>query len=174
MHSRAVWAAYGMAALIVACIMLSYVEATAAAEEPPRTPHGVPMSGVATWYGARCPKGVSVYGRTDTCTPYKSVEQGGRGGELVLYAAVGTFTYYAKPYRVRVCVRGGTTCVIAVVRDYCHGAWKALRKPWTSASRVIDLSPALFRQLAPLSRGIVYVEVSELGAKELGGVRRGY
>ena len=84
------------------------------------------------------------------------------------------FTYYAKPYRVRVCVRGGTTCVIAVVRDYCHGAWKALRKPWNSASRVIDLSPALFRQLAPLSLGIVYVEVSELGAKELGGVRRGY
>ena len=110
-----------------------------------------------------------MYGRTDTCTPYKSRATGGRGGELVLYAAVGTFTYYAKPYRVRVCVRGGTTCVIAVVRDYCHGAWKALRKPWTSASRVIDLSPELFRQLAPLSRGIVYVEVSELG-----GVRRGY
>ena len=174
MHSRAVWAAYGMAALIVACIMLSYVDGVRGAEEPPRTPHGVPMSGVATWYGARCPKGVSVYGRTDTCTPYKSVEQGGRGGELVLYAAVGTFTYYAKPYRVRVCVRGGTTCVIAVVRDYCHGAWKSLRKPWNSASRVIDLSPALFRQLAPLSRGIVYVEVSELGARELGGVRRGY
>jgi len=113
---------------------------------------------------------VSVYGRTDTCTPYKSVEQGGRGGELVLYAAVGTFTYYAKPYRVRVCVRGGTTCVIAVVRDYCHGAWKALRKPWNSASRVIDLSPHLWVALGvPLSRGIMYVEITELG-----GVRRGY
>lgn len=87
----------------------------------------------------------------------------------MLYAAVGTFTYYAKPYRVRVCVRGGTTCVIAVVRDYCHGAWKALRKPWNSASRVIDLSPTLFAKLAPLSRGIVYVEITELG-----GVRRGY
>ena len=70
MHSRAMWAAYGMAALIVACIMLSYVEGVRATEEPPRTPHGVPMSGVATWYGARCPRGVSVYGRTDTCTPY--------------------------------------------------------------------------------------------------------
>jgi hypothetical protein len=136
---------------------------------PPLTPHGIPTSGVATFYGARCPKGVSYLGRTDTCTPYKSKSNGGRGGELMLYAAVGTFTYYAKPYRVRVCVRGGTTCVIAVVRDYCHGAWKALRKPWNSASRVIDLSPTLFAKLAPLSRGIVYVEITELG-----GVRRGY
>jgi hypothetical protein len=158
-----------MAALIVACIMMSYVEGVRGAQEPPRTPHGVPTSGVATWYGARCPKGVSVYGRTDTCTPYKSVKQGGRGGELVLYAAVGTFTYYAKPYRVRVCVRGGAKCVVAVVRDYCHGAWLALRRPWTSASRAIDLSPALFVGLGvPLSRGIVYVEITELG-----GVRRG-
>ena len=169
MHSRGVWAAYSLAALIVACIMLSYAEGVRGAEEPPRTPHGVPTSGVATWYGARCPKGVSLYGRTDTCTPYMSVEAGGRGGELVLYAAVGTFTYRAKSYRVRVCVRGGTTCVIAVVRDYCHGAWVALRRPWSSESRVIDLSPTLFRQLAPLSRGVVYVEITELG-----GVRRGY
>jgi hypothetical protein len=136
---------------------------------PPLTPHGIPTSGVATWYGARCPQGVSVYGRTDTCTPYKSVKNGGRGGELVLYAAVGSFTYYDKPYRVRVCLRGSSRCVIATVRDYCHGAWRALRKPWNSKSRVIDLSPALFRQLAPLSRGVVYVEI-----KELGGVRRGY
>jgi hypothetical protein len=158
-----------MAALIVACIMMGYVEGVRGAQEPPRTPHGVPTAGVATWYGARCPKGVSVYGRTDTCTPYKGVEQGGRGGELVLYAAVGTFTYYAKPYRVRVCVRGGAKCVVAVVRDYCHGAWLALRRPWTSASRAIDLSPALFVGLGvPLSRGIVYVEITELG-----GVRRG-
>jgi len=171
MHSRAVWAAYGMAALIVACIMLGYAEGARGAEEPPRTPHGVPTTGVATWYGARCPKGVSVYGRTDTCTPYMSVKAGGRGGELVMYAAVGTFTnMYAKPYRVRVCVRGGTNCVIAVVRDYCRGAAVALRRPWNSASRAIDLSPTLFVGLGiPLSRGVVYVQITELG-----GVRRGY
>jgi hypothetical protein len=167
-HNRAVWAAYGMAALIAACIMLGYAEGVRGAEEPPRTPHGVPMSGVATWYGARCPKGVSYLGRTDTCTPYKSVEQGGRGGELVLYAAVGTFTYYAKPYGVRVCLRDGTKCVIAVVRDYCHGAWRALRRPWDSTSRVIDLSPTLFQKLAPLSRGVIYVRVEELGGGHRG------
>ena len=169
MHSRAVWAAYGMAALIAVCILLGYADGVRGADEPPRTPHGVPTTGVATWYGARCPAGVSVYGRTDTCTPYKSVEQGGRGGELVLYAAVGTFTYYATPYRVRVCRRDGTKCVIAVVRDYCHGAWRSLHRPWDSRSRVIDLSPALFRELAPLSVGVIYVRITELG-----GERRGH
>ena len=135
---------------------------------PPLTEHGIPTSGVATFYGARCPKGVSYLGRTDTCTPYMTKERGGRGGELVLFAAVGSFSYYDKPYKVRVCLRDRSKCVIATVRDYCHGAWVSLRKPWTSASRVIDLSPTLFAALAPLSRGIVFVVVSEME------VRRGY
>ncbi len=163
-RSRAVWAAYGMAALIVACIMLSYVEGVRGAEEPPRTPHGIPTSGVATWYGNTHPKSKKYCydGYRNSCNPYSK-------GEKVIYAAVGTWKWGDKDYRVRVCTRGGTKCVIAVVRDYCHGAWKALRKPWNSSSRVIDLSPALFRQLAPLSRGVVYVEITELG-----GVRRGY
>jgi hypothetical protein len=79
-----------------------------------------------------------------------------------MYAAVGTWKWGDKPYKVRVCLRDGSKCVIATVRDYCHGAWKSLRKPWTSASRVIDLSPMLFAQIAPLSRGIVFVIVSEM------------
>lgn len=135
---------------------------------PPLTPHGIPTSGISTWYGARCPKGVSYLGRTDTCTPYKSRANGGRGGELIAYAAVGSFSYYDKPYKVRVCLRDRSKCVIATVRDYCHGAWVSLHKPWTSASRVIDLSPTLFAALAPLSRGVIYVVVAEVE------VRRGY
>ena len=163
-RSRAVWAVYGLAALIAACIMLGYAEGAKATEEPPRTPHGVPTSGVATWYGNTHPQSLKYCydGYRNSCNPYSK-------GEKVIYAAVGTWKWGDKPYKVRVCVRGGTTCVIAVVRDYCHGAWVALRRPWTSKSRVIDLSPALFRQLAPLSHGVVDVEITEIG-----GVRRGY
>ena len=36
----------------------------------------------ATWYGARCPKGVSFLGRTDACHPYLK-------GEQKYYAAAG-------------------------------------------------------------------------------------
>ena len=45
----------------------------------PETPSGVPVSGVATWFGARCPEGVTNFGRKDTCTPFKTVAEGGRG-----------------------------------------------------------------------------------------------
>jgi len=132
---------------------------------PPLTEHGIPTSGVATWYGNTHPQSLKYCygGYRNTCSPYSK-------GEKVLYAAVGTWKWGDKPYRVRVCLRDGSKCVIATVRDYCHGAWKSLRKPWTSASRVIDLSPSLWLALGiPLSRGVVFVEITELG-----GVRRGY
>ena len=123
----------------------------------------MPTHGVATWYGARCPKGVTNFGRTDTCTPYLPKSQGGRGGELVWYAAVASFSYYAKPYRVRVCRKDQPTrCVTVVVRDECAGLCRRdLRKPWTSQSRAIDLSPAAFSQLAPLGRGVLQVTIEE-------------
>ena len=130
---------------------------------PDLTPHGVPTHGVATWYGARCPKGVTNFGRTDTCTPYLTKAQGGRGGERIWYAAVASFSYYAKPYRVRVCRKDQPTrCVTVVVRDECAGLCRRdLRKPWTSQSRAIDLSPAAFYQLAPLGRGVLQVTIEE-------------
>ena len=130
---------------------------------PALTPHGVPTHGVATWYGARCPKGVTNFGRTDTCTPYLTKAQGGRGGERVWYAAVASFSYYAKPYRVRVCRKDQPTrCVTVVVRDECAGLCRRhLKKPWTSQSRAIDLSPAAFYQLAPLGRGVLQVTIEE-------------
>ena len=123
----------------------------------------MPTHGVATWYGTRCPKGVTNFGRVDACTPYLPKAQGGRGGELVWYAAVASFSYYAKPYRVRVCRKDQPTrCVTVVVRDECAGLCRRdLKKPWTSKSRAIDLSPAAFSQLAPLGRGVLQVTIEE-------------
>ena len=123
----------------------------------------MPTHGVATWYGTRCPKGVTNFGRVDACTPYLPKAQGGRGGELVWYAAVASFSYYAKPYRVRVCRKDQPTrCVTVVVRDECAGLCRRdLRKPWTSQSRAIDLSPAAFYQLAPLGRGVLQVTIED-------------
>ena len=123
----------------------------------------MPTHGVATWYGARCPRGVTNFGRTDTCTPYLTKAQGGRGGERIWYAAVASFSYYAKPYRVRVCRKDQPTrCVTVVVRDECAGLCRRdLKRPWTSKSRAIDLSPAAFYQLAPLGRGVLQVTIEE-------------
>ena len=132
---------------------------------PSTTPSGVPTSGVATWYGSTHPKGQKycVGGYKNTCSPYKSKAQGGRGGELVMYAAVGRWRWGDKPFRLRVCRKDDPTkCVIVVVRDYCGSCREGLKKPWTSRSRAIDLSPTAFSQLAPLGRGVLAVTITEL------------
>jgi len=147
----------------VASLLLSLTLLTGSGG-PSLTPSGVPTQGVATWYGAHCPKGVTNFGRVDTCTPYLTVAQGGRGGERVWYAAVASFSYYAKPYTLRVCRADQPhRCVIVTVRDECAGLCRRdLKKPWTSQSRAIDLSPAAFSQLAPLGRGVLAVTIKEL------------
>jgi hypothetical protein len=124
----------------------------------------VPTHGVATWYGTRCPKGVTNFGRIDACVPYLTVADGGRGGEQVWYAAVASFSYYAKPYQVRVCrADQPSRCVVVWVRDECaEGCRRDLKKPWTSKSRAIDLSPAAFSRLAPLGRGVLAVTITEV------------
>lgn len=112
--------------------------------------------GTATWYGSTSGYKTHCYGGyKNTCTPYAS-------GEKVMYAAVGSWHYHDNPYQVEICRVGTTKCVIVTVRDYCHGAWKALKKPWTRNSRLIDLSPSAFMQLAPLSRGVIYVSMRVL------------
>lgn len=147
----------------VASLLLSLTLLTGSGG-PSLTPSGVPTQGVATWYGAHCPKGVTNFGRVDTCTPYLSTAQGGRGGERVWYAAVASFSYYAKPYTLRVCRADQPhRCVTVTVRDECAGLCRRdLKKPWTSQSRAIDLSPAAFSQLAPLGRGVLAVTIKEL------------
>jgi hypothetical protein len=52
--------------------------------------------------------------------------------------------------------------VTVVVRDECAGLCRRdLKRPWTSKSRAIDLSPAAFSQLAPLARGVLQVTIEE-------------
>lgn len=72
------------------------------------------------------------------------------GGTAKL-GAVPTFRYGDTPYRVSVCNRSGD-CVTVRVVSFCG-----------CGERVIDLSPYAFRQLAPLSRGVIPVTVTRVG-----------
>ena len=68
--------------------------------------------------------------------------------------AVSSFTWGDVPYRVRVCRQDGDgACVAVAVVSFCECA----------GDRVIDLSPAAFAELAPLSRGLVAVTVERGG-----------
>ena len=123
----------------------------------------MPTSGVATWYGSRNPATqYCVGGYARTCSPYKSKAEGGRGGELVMYAAVPRWRWGDKPFRLRVCRKDDPTrCVIVVARDSCGRCRKDILKPWTSRSLAIDLSPTAFSLLAPLGRGVLQVTIAD-------------
>lgn len=128
-------------------------------DAPPLTPHGIPTVGTATWYGNIHPqsKKFCYGGYKNSCNPYSK-------GEKIMYAAVASFRFGDAPYWVRVCVAGTINCVRVLVRDYCHGAFKALRsKRWSATSqRAIDLSPAAFSKLAPMYKGVISVTVTEI------------
>ena len=64
-----------------------------------------------------------------------------------LYAAVNSFRFGDKPYRVTVWYEGRHVTV--VVRDHCNCY------TGTARERAIDLSPEAFAELAPLSRGLI-------------------
>lgn len=88
------------------------------------------------------------------CAPTPTKCQGWGGGAMV--GAVRSFTFGDDPYVVQVCAFGDgrTACTHVRVVSHCacgdrHGI-----------PTVIDLSPAAFRDLAPLSRGVIRVEVS--------------
>jgi hypothetical protein len=122
----------------------------------------VPVEGVSTWYGAHCPPGVSNFGRVDTCTPFKTVAQGGRGGERIWYAAVPRWKWGTPDVKLRVCRKDDPTrCVIVVARDSCGRCRLDIKKPWNSRSLAIDLSPAAFNALAPLGLGVLRVTISD-------------
>lgn len=113
----------------------------------------------ATWYGARCPAGVSLYGRTDTCSPYVSRAKGGRGGERVFFAAAGWFrVWHDRPVLAEITNKKNGRKVIVVVRDYCEACDKG---------RVaLDLSPASFISLGlTLEQGVGRIRVRYLGAR---------
>jgi hypothetical protein len=146
-----------MAEVVSLLLGLTLLTGSAGPSTTPETPSGVPVSGVATWYGSRNPsKQFCVGGYRRTCSPYKS-------GEQVMYAAVPRWRWGDKPFRLRVCRKDDPTrCVIVVARDSCGRCRKDITKPWTSRSLAIDLSPAAFSQLAPLGRGVLAVTIKEL------------
>src|SRR5439155_6821107 len=71
-----------------------------------------------------------------------------------LIAAVHSWRWGNRPYTVRVCLSTLSLrtfrCIRVWVQDYCAGC---------TGSRLIDLSDDAFRLLAPLSQGIIRVEV---------------
>ncbi len=66
------------------------------------------------------------------------------------YGAVNSWRFGDTPYRVKVCT--SEACVTVTVRDVCA----------CPGGRIIDLSPTAFSRLAPLSRGIVRVTMTDL------------
>lgn len=70
-----------------------------------------------------------------------------------LYAAVPGFVWGDEPYPLKVCTV--EACVTVTVGDSCACY------VGTPDERVIDLSPAAFARLAPLSVGLIPVEVRE-------------
>jgi hypothetical protein len=134
--------------------VLFYEDAAALAPSP--TTYGV--KGRATWYAARCPAGVSHLGRTDTCRPYVAKRDGGRGGELVMFAAVAWWRWGMTPVEAIVYFHATGRSVRVVVRDYCEACAKG--------RAVIDLSPTAFLAGGlTLGRGVARVSVRYLGAR---------
>ena len=117
---------------------------------PPRTEHGIPVRGVASWYNATYhPKGTQSTWYT-------------RAG-VKFYAAVGSYRWGNDPYPIKVCRSDERSrCVIVVVLDHCERCKKDLKKPWTARSRSIDLSPWAFSALRGLHLGVTEVIIEEL------------
>ena len=119
------------------------------------TPTGVPVRGVASWYDATyTPKhGVGGQSTWYTRPPYR----------LKYYAAVGSWRWGDKPYRLQLCRQDDPSrCVVVTVVDRCSRCRKDLMGVWTKKSRAIDISPAAFIKLAPLGSGLVRVSIREI------------
>jgi len=100
---------------------------------------------------------VSLRGWATWCAPTPTRCQGW-GGDAHL-GAVPSFTYGATPYNVTVCHEGACTYVRVV--SYCACGDRQ------GIPTVIDLSPAAFRDLAPLSAGVIDVSIELGGAATL-------
>lgn len=151
----------GTAIVVIAVLLIVAVASRRGPVSPP-TPSGTPRAPVSGVPSSPAPvleagsEGLS--GSLTTPMPAMHVPTGwatwyddGSG----YYGAVHTWRFGRDPFAVQVCLadRPGT-CTHVVVRDFCacghrHGE-----------PTVIDLSPAAFRELAPLSRGVIRVTVS--------------
>ena len=117
-----------------------------------------PTSDRMTWYASRCPQGVVSLGRTDTCTPYLSKKDGGRGGETRWYAASGWFRYGMKPVYAVITSKTTGRSIRVLVRDFC-GACRQGRV-------LLDVSPWVFIALGnELGAGIDRIKVEYEGAR---------
>lgn len=113
--------------------------------------------GTATWYAARCPADVVYLDRTDTCWPYRTKQDGGRGGERKFYGAVGSWRYKDTPYQVDVVFIGTGRVVRIWVRDYCEAC--------AEGRILIDLSPlTILAGGLTLGQGRYNVELWEVPA----------
>lgn len=133
--------------------VILYEDAAALVEDDDAELVGV--RGRATWYGARCPDGVEFLGRTDTCSPYVSKKNGGRGGERYYYGAVGWWRWGMTPVAAELTSLRTGRSVLVVVRDYCRAC--------DEGRVLIDISPMAFLDLGlTLGAGVARIELRYL------------
>jgi hypothetical protein len=100
--------------------------------------------------------------RTDTCWPYRTKKDGGRGGERRFYGAVGSWKYTDEPYEVDVVFLDTGRVVRIWVRDYCQAA--------NEGRVLIDLSPlTILAGGLTLGQGRYNVELREVPAEKQEG-----
>ena len=135
--------------------VLLYEDAAALVEPSPMA-YGV--KGRATWYGGVCREGTHL-GRREACTPYVAKSEGGRGGELWRYCAVGWWRWGMKPVVVEVYFHATKKTTTCVARDYCQAC--------DEGRAIIDLSPLVFLESGGLTlgHGVATVSVRYLGAR---------
>ena len=106
--------------------------------------------GVATWYDA------TRNGAWYTQEPRRGAASRNQdGAPYALYAAVYGWRWGDEPYQLRICRRDDPAqrCVIVTVVDFCSCS---RQRP---GRRAIDLAPAAFERLGPLSRGVLPVTI---------------
>lgn len=164
MKRRLAWALLVASGVIAGCdgggrIASPVIPSEDGAVDPSPTAYGV-----ATWYAARCPVGVVYLDRTDTCWPYRTKQDGGRGGERKFYGAVGSWRYKDTPYQVDVVFVGTGRVVRIWVRDYCQAC--------AEGRVLIDLSPlTVLAGGLTLGQGRYKVELWEVPTDEQEGGR---
>lgn len=159
-----------LTAALVAGIALGCTEGAASvpATQPTASYHkdddvAITTRGTSTWYAARCPAGVVYLDRTDTCWPYRTKKDGGRGGERRFYGAVGSWKYKDEPYEMDVVFLDTGRIVRIWVRDYCQAC--------NEGRVLIDLSPlTILAGGLTLGQGRYKIELREVPAdKQEGG-----
>lgn len=129
------------------------VETPAPTPKPRLVPD--PQAGKATWYGSTSKNKNYQYcygGHKYTCTPYKTLKQGGWENEVVNYCAIPGFKYHGKPFWLKITELSTGKVAYCKVRDYCGCV----------GGGIIDLSPVVFLKFAPLGVGVIKVRIERM------------